>query len=286
MKTSNAGGNSNLEAASKVKPASDQGSDDQVLVNLSELSYTYPDGTRAVRRVSLRVPERKVISIVGPSGCGKSTLLAMMAGLLEPTSGAVEWGEQAQQAASQGQRTFTMMFQKDTLLPWLTVARNVAFGLRYLPLSKQEISERVVRLLALGRLEDFANSFPYQLSGGMRRRAALLAAVAPFPRLLLLDEPFSALDEPTRVELHRDVRDIVVELGMSVVLVTHDLAEAITLSDEVHILTKRPGHVAATHRIPFGVERDVMSLRETSTYEELYGRLWRDLRVQIQGGSS
>ncbi len=256
--------------------------DTVALLTLDDVGFTYRDGTMAVDSVSLAILPAKVVSIVGPSGCGKSTLLALIAGLVQPSHGLVRRGPQLS-AEVRGQRPFTMVFQKDTLLPWLTVSANIAFGLRYLAIDDDERRNRTDRLLRLGRLEEFARAYPYQLSGGMRRRVAFLTGVAPLPRLLLLDEPFSALDEPTRVEVHRDVLSIVYELGMSVVLVTHDLAEAVSLSDDVHILTRRPARVAATHTIPFGHTRDVLTVRETDAYQELYRGLWAEMRQQIIG---
>lgn len=251
------------------------------LVNLDQVGFRYRDGTEAVRSVSVEVQRGKVISIVGPSGCGKSTLLSLIAGLAEPTSGAVAWQGDRGRAAGPTAGLFTMMFQKDTLLPWLTVTANVAFGLRYTELTKAEQQARIDRLLRLGGLQEFADVYPNQLSGGMRRRVAFLSSVAPFPQMLLLDEPFSALDEPTRVALHADVLSIIRELGMTVILVTHDLGEAITLSDEIVILTKRPARVAESHTIDLGTERDVLTLRESDKYQELYAELWASLRRQI-----
>jgi NitT/TauT family transport system ATP-binding protein len=255
-----------------------------VLVTLDRVGFAYRDGTRAVDSVSLEVGTGRVISVVGPSGCGKSTLLGLIAGLSTPTEGAVRWGDPGSDGRTAG--LFTMMFQKDTLLPWLSVRANVDFGLRYQRLRREERDARLDRLLRMGGLTEFADAYPNQLSGGMRRRAAFLTSVAPFPRMLLLDEPFSALDEPTRVALHADVRAIVRELGMTVLLVTHDLAEAITLSDEVLILTRRPARVAELHRIDLGDERDVSSIRETPEFQETYARLWAGLRHQIAASAS
>jgi ABC-type nitrate/sulfonate/bicarbonate transport system ATPase subunit len=192
----------------------------------------------------------------------------------------VEWGPN-QTTISAHELRLGMVFQKDTVLPWLTVAQNVAFGLRNLSLDKDEVKARVDHLLNLVGLADAANTHPNMLSGGMRRRVAFLTAVAARPRVLLLDEPFSSLDEPTRVAIHRDVLGIVREFGMTVVLVTHDLGEAISLSDYVHILTRRPTRVATTLRIPFGPDRDVLTLRETEEYQQLYRNLWRELRLQL-----
>lgn len=250
------------------------------VVRLDDVGFRYaPDAPLVVERVALTVPQG-VTSIVGPSGCGKSTLLGMIARFYPPSSGSVDWNAEAG-TRSPDRRELGMVFQKDTVLPWLTVAENVAFGLKNLPIGKKEAKERIAHLLNVVGLSDAADVHPNKLSGGMRRRVAFLTAVAARPRLLLLDEPFSSLDEPTRVAIHSDVLEIVREFGMSVVLVTHDLGEALSLSNYVHILTRRPTSVATTLSIPFGPDRDVFTLRETSEYQELYRELWRELRLQL-----
>jgi len=179
-----------------------------------------------------------------------------------------------------------MVFQENTLLPWLTAAENVGLYFTFRRRMTQEDRAWVQELLRLAGLEKFARSYPYQLSGGMKRRVAFLAGVAARPELVLLDEPFSSVDEPSRVRIHQDVLRIASSLDMTMVLVTHDLAEAITLCDEVIILSARPGAIYATHRVPFGHIRNVVELRATSEYLELYGELWRDLGLQIQTASS
>jgi NitT/TauT family transport system ATP-binding protein len=251
------------------------------LMRLDDVSFAYPGSAPVIDSVSLSIP-RGVTSIVGPSGCGKSTLLGVIAQFYPPTGGAVVWNSSLVGALDESrEHRLGMVFQKDTVLPWLTVAQNVAFGIRNLAIPKREGAERVGHLLRLARLHEVADVHPHQLSGGMRRRVAFLTAVAARPRILLLDEPFSSLDEPTRVAIHSDVLGIVNELDMSVVLVTHDLGEAISLSDRVHILTRRPTRVATTLNIPFGVDRNVLTLRESPEYQELYRQLWHDLRLQI-----
>jgi NitT/TauT family transport system ATP-binding protein len=263
------------------------------LLEVSSLKYAYPpargsqQGVLAIEDVSFGLRPGTVLSVVGPSGCGKSTLLALIAGLQPPTSGQVSWTPSNPEAlAKRSQRLYTMVFQKDTLLPWLRVEGNIGWGLRYLNLSDAERKERVTRLLDLVGLTEFRRAYPYQLSGGMRRRVAFMTGVAPLPQVILLDEPFSALDEPTRVNIHEEVKRIVTELGMAVILVTHDLGEAITLSDRVCILTRRPARVAKMFEIPFGGERDIRSLRETDEYQAIYKALWHELNVQIGGAAT
>jgi NitT/TauT family transport system ATP-binding protein len=261
----------------------------QPLLHAGSLKYAYPGSrgttsTLAVEDVSFSVEPGRVLSIVGPSGCGKSTLLSLVAGLQPPISGTVDWSPVNREAlADHSQRLYTMVFQKDTLLPWLRVEANIAWGLRYLNLTKEERRQRVTELLELVGLTEFRRAYPYQLSGGMRRRVAFLTGVAPMPQVILLDEPFSALDEPTRVNIHIEVKRIVDQLGMAVILVTHDLSEAISLSDQVCILTQRPARVAKLFDIPFGKDRDVRGLRETEEYQETYRALWHELNRQITG---
>jgi ABC-type nitrate/sulfonate/bicarbonate transport system ATPase subunit len=218
---------------------------------------------------------------VGPSGCGKSTLLALLAGLLQPGSGRIAWSRDEAQPA---RHPLTMMFQKDTLLPWLTVEDNIGLHFRVSrsPLGKAEQKTRIAELIHLAGLDGAERKFPYQLSGGMRRRTAFLASVAPHPRTLLLDEPFSALDEPTRIGIHQDIFNIVKREGITVLLITHDLGEAISLSDQVMVLTSQPATVFRRFDIPFGQNRNFLELRENPRFLELYGHVWEQLAVQIQ----
>lgn len=246
-------------------------------VRFSGVSYSYPTGLQAVADLDLDVARGKSVGIVGPSGCGKSTLLALVAGLRRATVGTV-----SVDLDQSGRHPLTMVFQKDTVLPWLTVEQNVRLYSRFAKASRQETDARVRDLIKLAHLEGFEKAFPYQLSGGMRRRVAFLTSVAPLPQVLLLDEPFSALDEPSRVAIHQDVFRIVRELGITTMLVTHDIAEAVSLCDEVHVMTARPTQVSTTYPVHFGDQRDMLSLRESSEFLELYGSMWRKLREQIE----
>jgi ABC-type nitrate/sulfonate/bicarbonate transport system ATPase subunit len=173
-----------------------------------------------------------------------------------------------------------LVFQRDTVLPWRTVEQNISLGLDFLSISKAEKEERISSLLRLVRMEDFRKAYPNQLSGGMRRRVALLTGVAPLPHLLMLDEPFAALDEPTRVGVHEDLLDVIYRLGLAVILVTHDLAEAITLADRVIVTTKRPAAVARVLETKLGRSRDVRKVRETPEYQRLYAETWHELWQQ------
>ena len=245
-------------------------------VSVNDVSFRYPGGVETLSHLNLVVPPATTVSIVGPSGCGKSTLLSLIGGLMRPTTGTV-----ARRPAAADRLAVAMVFQKDTLLPWMKVRDQVALHFRFRRRRRADVKAWVESLLELAGLEEFGDAYPYQLSGGMRRRVAFLTAVAALPQVLLLDEPFSSLDEPTRLAIHQDVFDITREFGITTVLVTHDLAEAISLSDEVTILTRRPATVAARHVMPFGSDRNLVGLRERSDFLALYGELWRELSGQL-----
>jgi ABC-type nitrate/sulfonate/bicarbonate transport system ATPase subunit len=257
------------------------GAGEGLLLHVDDVSFAYPGGAPVLDRLSVAVPSGSITGVVGPSGCGKSTLLALLAGLLQPERGRIVWSPDEAQPA---RHPLTMMFQKDTLLPWLTVEDNIGLHFRMSKsrLSKAEQKSRVAELIHLAGLDGAERKFPYQLSGGMRRRTAFLASVAPHPRTLLLDEPFSALDEPTRIGIHQDIFNIVKREGITVLLITHDLGEAITLSDQVMVLTSQPATVSSRFDIPFGADRNFLELRESPRFLELYGQVWEQLAVQIQ----
>jgi NitT/TauT family transport system ATP-binding protein len=254
------------------------------VARFDDVSFVYPNGTQALDRVSFDIEEGRVLAICGPSGCGKSSLLAVLAGIRDATGGKIEWSADPVAAGGRGtgRHPTSMVFQKDTVLPWLTVTQNVKLFHTLNRSRRAEAGEVVSELLGMAGLSGFADAYPYQLSGGMRRRVAFITAMAARPRLLLLDEPFSSLDEPTRVAIHQDVLDIIKRLGTTVVLVTHDLAEAASLSDRVLIMTNRPARIAADHAIPFGDDRTVLDLRQRPDFLEVYARLWQDLSLQIQ----
>jgi NitT/TauT family transport system ATP-binding protein len=253
------------------------------LVSFGHVTYSYEtSGAPALKDVNLEIPAGEITAIIGPSGCGKSTLLSLLANLRQPTAGDITWDDSAvREVKASGGRLLTMVFQKDTVLPWLTVEGNVGFGLRYLPgVNRKEKAERTEELLDMGGLTDVARKYPYQLSGGMRRRVAFLAGVAPHPRLLILDEPFSSLDEPSRVGIHADVLSVVQRLQMTVVIVTHDLGEAISLSDSVYMLSRGPGNIIKHEQMPFYADRDVFEIRQTEAYQSMYATLWETLSEQ------
>lgn len=213
-------------------------------------------GTRlqALAGVDLRVAEREVVAIVGPNGCGKSTLLRIVSGLLPPDDGEVR---------SLGSRVvgvdprIGLVFQEPRLLPWRTVLGNVALPLELAGVSREERESRAQDVLALTDLQDFASALPHQLSGGMAQRAALARALAPRPDVLLLDEPFSALDAMTRERLDDELLRLWNHTGTTIVLVTHSIAEAVFLADRVLVMSPRPGRMVAEVPIRVGRPRQL-----------------------------
>jgi NitT/TauT family transport system ATP-binding protein len=263
------------------------------MLELDNVHFGYAGGPEVLAGISLSVPFRSIVGVVGPSGCGKSTLLSVVAGLLDPSGGAVRMSDIDPQ-----RHPLSMVFQRDTLLPWLTAADNVRlfskfrthgkrqrFGRllhsRRSEQARRELDDRVETLLRMVHLEESSDFYPYKLSGGMRRRLQFLAGVAPHPQMLLLDEPFSSVDEPTRIGIHQDVFDVIRSLDITTLLVTHDLAEAVTLCDRVVILSNRPSRIVKDHAMPFGETRDMLHVRGTREFLDLYGRLWNDLSAEI-----
>lgn len=202
------------------------------------------DALEVLRDISLDVAQGEIVALLGTSGCGKSTLLNIISGLLKPDRGsfAIE-GEPAEQFHDW--QRIAYMFQEDRLLPWRSVQANVAFGLEASSLGRQERAERVAKMLQLVGLDDFANAWPHQLSGGMRSRVALARSLVVQPQILLMDEPFSKLDPQTRTQMHDELLRLQGLTAMTVVFVTHDVEEAVVLADRVIVLEPRPGRIRA-----------------------------------------
>lgn len=207
------------------------------LQKVSKAFYTKTQQTLAIRDLSLEVNRGEFVSIIGPSGCGKTTVLSLIAGLLEPTEGSV-WHDT---------KGIGYMLQRDHLFEWRTIWKNVTLGLEIIKAKNRQGYQYAEQLLKKYGLWDFARHYPPQLSGGMRQRAALIRTLATNPDLLLLDEPFSALDFQTRLAVCDDVYSIIRSENKTAVLVTHDISEAISLSDRIIVLSKRPSSVILTH---------------------------------------
>jgi NitT/TauT family transport system ATP-binding protein len=194
----------------------------------------------AIERVSLSVRDGEFVAVVGPSGCGKSTILNLVAGLDKPSEGRILLNQVPVEGPNP---SVGFMLQKDLLLPWRTIVHNVEFGLEARAISRAERRERALRELRRCRLEDFAKSYPYQLSGGMRQRAALARTLAIDPAIVLLDEPFTALDAQTKLILQNSFAQTIAASSITTVLITHDLTEAVIMSDRILVMSERPGRI-------------------------------------------
>ncbi len=208
-----------------------------------------------LKDVAFEVPPRSILALLGASGCGKSTLLNIISGIVEPSGGSVSFGG-VPAAEFTGWDTIGYLFQDDRLLPWRTAIRNVEFALEAGELARAQRRQRARAALRLVGLEEFADAFPYQLSGGMRSRVALARSLVREPRMLLMDEPFSRLDAQTRALLHGEVLRIQNMKHMTIVFVTHDVEEAAVLADQVVVLSPRPGRVREIVDVPCARPRD------------------------------
>ena len=224
------------------------------IVALDGVGKTFANGVVALERLSLEVRPGEFLSLLGPSGCGKSTALRIIAGLSEPTSGKVEWLD-AEGATAHAPRRIGFVFQEPTLMPWATVAGNVRLPLKLAGLDASAYARVDAALERVG-LGDFARSYPRELSGGMKMRASIARALVTEPKLLLMDEPFAALDEITRFRLNNDLLALWRSLGKTVVFVTHSVFESVYLSQRIIVMTPRPGRVFSELAIDAPYPRD------------------------------
>lgn len=230
----------------------------------------------AVSEVSFSVRDREVVSLIGPSGCGKSTLLNIGSGLHAPTQGeAFVDGERVEGPNAH----VAFMLQKDLLLPWRTIAENVQFGVEIQRLPAAERQRRAKALLDTLNLGEFANHYPHQLSGGMRQRVALARTLAVDPTVLLLDEPFSAVDAQTRIVLQRELAQTLQRAGKTALLITHDLLEAVTLSDRVLVMSRRPGRIIDEIAIDLPQRDDPIARRADLRVNQYVARLMDRLDI-------
>jgi NitT/TauT family transport system ATP-binding protein len=247
------------------------------------LRYFTPDGeVEALRHISLDVAPGEFVSIVGPSGCGKSTLLSLIAGILAPTSGEVLIDGRRVSGPSP---VCGYMLQHDHLFEWRTILDNVLLGPEILGQDLKVACERGRDLLRRYGLGEFSGHYPHQLSGGMRQRAALARTLCTGPDILLLDEPFSALDFQTRLTLADEIVTILRQEGKTVILVTHDIGEAISMTDRVIVLGRRPARVKAEHRIAFesadGTRPLPFRARSAREFPEYFNLIWEELDVHV-----
>ena len=238
---------------------------------------------RALADTSLDVAEGELMCLIGPSGCGKSTLLNIIGGLMEPSSGTVE--VRGQSVRGPLPRDIAFVFQENSLFPWNTVSENIELGMLFQGVSKPERAVRAAEALAAVGLKEFAQHYPAQLSGGMRQRAALARALSLKTPILLMDEPFGALDEQTRMILGEDLSVLLAKSRKTIVFVTHSLGEAVFLADRVAVFSARPGTIKKTIRVDEPHPRRpefVTSAKFTSLRNHLYGLLHDEIRKAVQ----
>ncbi len=215
------------------------------LVGLRDIAMTFANGTRALTGFDLEVRGGEFVALLGPSGCGKSTALRLIAGLASPTGGTIAWTTIGEPQAGPPGPNIGFVFQEPTLMPWATVAGNVALPLRLTGMGRYEAALRVAGLIERVGLGAFADAFPRELSGGMKMRVSIARALATDPDILLMDEPFAALDEITRFKLNNDLAELWRALGKTVVFVTHSVFESVYLAERIVVMTPRPGRVFA-----------------------------------------
>jgi NitT/TauT family transport system ATP-binding protein len=248
------------------------------------LRYFGPDGeTEALKDVSFAVAPGEFVAIIGPSGCGKSTLLSLISGLAAPTDGGVLIDGKPVTGPN---RKVGYMLQQDYLFEWRTILENALLGaeIQGVPLTKAR--ERATQLLTRYGLGQFLNHLPRQLSGGMRQRAALARTLCTAPDIVLLDEPFSALDSQTRLALADEITDILRREAKTVILITHDIGEAVSMAERVIVLSRRPGHVKSEHTIRFAsanaTRPSTMAARDAPEFNDYFKTLWQELDIHVE----
>jgi NitT/TauT family transport system ATP-binding protein len=251
-------------------------SNSNIKIRLRHLTKQFGTFT-ALDNVSLDIPAGCFFMIVGPSGCGKTTLLRILADLETASSGQIEIT-----APRLDQPSNRMVFQGDSLFPWMTVRDNIAYGLTLARRRKKEIDEVVGHYLIRTGLTKFAGMYPHQLSGGMRQRVSIARAFANDPDILLMDEPFSALDEQNKLLLQEELLRIWEETRKTVLFITHSVDEAVTLGDRIMVMSAHPGHTKVIVDVPFERPRSVLELRAQPEYGELVYSIWGHLRDEVQ----
>ncbi|WP_326910611.1 ABC transporter ATP-binding protein [Sedimentibacter sp. MB31-C6] len=240
------------------------------LKNISKRFHTINNETKAIENISFKVGKGEIVSIVGPSGSGKSTVLSLIAGLEKPSEGEIKINTDS----------IGFMFQKDQLYEWRNIYKNCLLGLEIKGKDNEENKNKVMEMLKKYGLYNFRDHYPSQLSGGMRQRAALVRTLAIEPDLLLLDEPFSALDYQTRLSIGNEVGQILRKEKITAIMVTHDVPEAVSISDRVIVFTERPAKIKKEYTIDFNEcdgDRTPMKCRNTLAFGEYFRQIWRDL---------
>lgn len=250
------------------------------ILTLDKISLSYQtemDEIRALESISFSVDEGEFVAIIGPSGCGKTSILSIIAGLLKPSGGEITIKGKP---LEKGKTSIGYMLQKDELFPWRTIMENAYLPLEVKRDKSEKSKEKVNELLKKYGLWEFRKKYPRQLSGGMRQRAALIRTMASSPDLLLLDEPFSALDYQTRLAVCDDLYEIIRRENKTTVLVTHDISEALSTADRIIVLSKRPSKILNIHLIDLNKEVSPLKRREDPRFSKWFERLWRELNYE------
>ncbi|PSQ36658.1 nitrate ABC transporter ATP-binding protein [Halobacteriales archaeon SW_10_66_29] len=275
---------SGISSSTGVSPSTREGCD-VATIELEDVSKTYDankrdSGVEAVRNVSMHVGSGEFVSIVGPTGCGKSTLMEIVAGLTDPTAGEVTI---AGEPVTGPRRDVGVVFQKDSTFPWRTVLENVEFGLQMHGVTFDERRERSRDVIELVGLSGFEDTYPNELSGGMRQRVAIARTLVMNPAVMLMDEPFGALDEQTRIMLGDELLSIAAKTEQTTLFITHSINEAIHLSDRVVVMSARPGQIKETVGvdIPRPRSTDVFG---SERFNDLSERVWELLKPEAESG--
>lgn len=245
------------------------------LKNVNLLYQSTTSETLALENINLSIKPKEFISIVGPSGCGKTTILSLISGLIKPSSGEILVGGKTPNLKS---NICGYMFQRDNLLPWRNIENNIYLGLEIKRLKTKERKNYAISLANKYGLNEFLKKHPGELSGGMRQRVALIRTLTLKPELLLLDEPFSALDYQTKLELCDHVFEIIKSEGKTAILVTHDIYEAISMSDKIIVLSSRPGKIKAVHKTNFCSDLTPFERRKTDEAKILFDKIWQEIQ--------
>ncbi|WP_106751536.1 ABC transporter ATP-binding protein [Pannonibacter carbonis] len=253
------------------------------LVRLNGVSKTFSNGTIALKDMTLDVGQGEFISLLGPSGCGKSTALRIVAGLGEPSSGSLDWPTSEHNAAGQPEPEISFVFQEPTLMPWATAFENVWLPLRLKGLPRKAAEEPVMEALSMVGLDQFRDAYPRELSGGMKMRVSIARALVTRPKLLLMDEPFAALDEITRFKLNNDLLRLWQRFGWTVIFVTHSVYESVYLSSRIVVMASRPGRVVSDLAIDAPYPRDE-AFRTSPVYNEHCRHTSAALHAAMDGG--
>ena len=240
---------------------------------LSKIYHTNKSEIPAIKDLNLNIKEGEFVAIVGPSGCGKTTLLSILCSLEEKSQGEIIY--------TQGKQKMGYMLQNDTLFPWLNILDNTLLGLKVEKNITKENIQKVTKLLETYGLKDFIKKYPNNLSGGMRQRVALIRTLATNPDILLLDEPFSALDYQTRLAVSDDVWKIIKKEKKTTIMITHDIAEAISMADRIIVLTNRPSKVKSIYTIEMKNKQNPINNRKQKEFQYYYDKIWKDIDINV-----